>query len=435
MNLLPRVVYCGPEDAVFKKLLRFADDFSLEARKINFQGTPQRVAHSRKASVLIVKVKKEYDIKTQEWLAKNDASVPILVLCQDGTIETAIHALQYGIFDYFSTDQDFGAIANKIREAIIWKSTKAVKRPIASDYELLLGKNPDILKLNEKAKRLASVPQPLLLMGESGTGKEYLAQGIHQISYRKQEPFIRYDCRILKQVTQYDNVSLSELIRLRLRSMISQNDSPVLFLAHMEQLGSDQQAEILERFGNSSIRLMASFQETHAGLFQDDNESSHFTLKIPPLRQRKEDIPLLAEYFIRTASQHYGLRPKGITEEVTMLLQEYAWPGNIQELANLVERMILLEPSHLITASTWRISQGYGTKMNLDVTNQFATLLEDVLESCEQEWKEGDVYNSFITRMEKLLIDLVLPKVENNQAMAAKILGISRNTLRRRKAM
>jgi DNA-binding NtrC family response regulator len=435
MNSTPRVVYCGTEDTVFKRLSKYADGFVLEPRKISFQGAPQNLANSRKASVLIVKIKNELDIKTQEWLSRNDASVPVIVLCQNGTIETAIHSLQYGIFDYFCTTQNFEAIADKIREAIVWKNTKAIKRPIASDYQLLLGKNPDIVRINEQAKRLASATQPLLLLGEAGTGKEYLAQGIHRISFRKREPFIRYDCRLLKQVTQYDNISLSELIRLRLHSMISQNDSPVLFLAHMEQLASDQQMEILERFGKSSVRLMASYQEAGSGLFRDENESNHFTLKIPPLRQRKEDIPLLAEYFVRTASQNYGVRPKGFTEEVFMLLQEYAWPGNIQELSNLVERMILLEPSHLITAGTWRISQGYGTKMNMDVTNQFALLLEDVLKSSEREWKEGDIYNGFIERMEKLLIDLVLPKVEHNQAMAAKILGISRNTLRRRKRL
>jgi len=435
MDLTPRVVYCGPEDALFKKLSRYADGFLLEPRKISFQGAPQKLAHSRKASALIVKVKNELDIKTQEWLSRNDASVPVIVLCQNGTIETAIHALQYGIFDYFCTSQNFETIAGKIREAIVWKNTKAVKRPIASDYQLLLGKNPDILKVNEQAKRLASATQPLLLLGEAGTGKEFLAQGIHQISYRKREKFVRYDCRLLKHVTRYDNISLSELIRLRLHSLASQSDSPVLFLAHMEQLASDQQREILEGFGKSAVRLMASYQETSSALFQEASESSHFTLKIPPLRQRKEDIPILTEHFVRTASQHFGVRPKGLTEEVLMLLQEYAWPGNIQELSNLVERMILLEPSNLITAGTWRISQGYGTKMNMDVTNQFAVLLEDVLKSCEQEWKDGDAYNGFTERMEKLLIDLVLPKVEHNQAVAAKILGISRNTLRRRKRL
>jgi DNA-binding NtrC family response regulator len=433
MNLLPRVVYCGPEDAIFKKLSRYTDGFQLEVRKVNHHGTPQKLARTCKACVIILKVKNELDVQTQEWLSRNDASVPVIVLCQNGNVETAIHALQYGIFDYFCTSQDFVAIAEKIREAIVWKNTKAVKRPIATDYQLLLGKNPDIVALNEQAKRAASSLQPLLLFGEAGTGKEYLAQGIHQISGSSHDSFVRYDCRLLKYVTQYDNISLSELIRMRLNSMTRQSSTPVLYLAHMEQLAPDQQKELLHRFGNSSVRLMASYQENGSHLFPKENEDNHFTLNIPPLRRRKEDIPILAEHFMALISDHYGVRPKGLTEEVFMLLQEYAWPGNIQELANLVERMILLEPSNLITSGTWRISQGYGTKMKIDTTNQFSALLQEALESCEKDWTEGRIYNDFIARMEKLLIELVLPKVDHNQAMAAKILGISRNTLRRRK--
>jgi two-component system, NtrC family, nitrogen regulation response regulator NtrX len=433
MSSTPRVIYCGIEDSLFKKLSRYATDFVLEARKINFRVPPQKVAQSRKASVLILKLKNEIDIRAQEWLSRSNASVPVIVLMQNGTVETAIHSLQYGIFDYFCASQDVEAIAKKIREAIAWKNTKAVKRPMTSDYQLLLGKNPDILRVNEQAQRLATDSRPVMFLGEPGTGKEFLANGIHRISMRKSEPFIRYDCRVLKQLTQYGNLSLPELIRMRLQSSASKSEAAVLFLAHMEQLPSDQQLEILDRFNKSKIRLMASFQESRAPFFTEEADSNHSTLKIPPLRQRKEDIPLLAEYFVKQITQQRGIRTKGFTEEVLMLLQEYAWPGNIQELANLIERMIILEPSHLITAATWRICQGYGTRMNLDATNQFAKLLEEVLKSQEGEWKEGEVYNSFIERMEKLLIDLVLPKVDNNQAIAANILGISRNTLRSRR--
>jgi DNA-binding NtrC family response regulator len=437
MNSAPRVVYCGPEDSLFKKLSRYSEDFTMEARKIQFQGTPQRIAQSRKASVVLLKLKNEIEIRAQEWLSKSDASVPVIVLMQNGTVETAIHALQYPIFDYFCASQDVEAIANKIREAIIWKNTKSVKRPMTSDYQLLLGNHPDVLHVNEQAERLADDPRPVMFFGEPGTGKEHLATGIHRISPRKREPFIRYDCRLLKQLTQYGNLSLPELIRVRLQSSATKSDRAVLYLAHMEQLPSDQQMEILERFDKSRIWLMASFQENRAPFFQEGGDPTHSTLKIPPLRQRKEDIPLLAEFFVRQSSQKRGIGPKGFTEEVLMLLQEYAWPGNIQELANLVERMVILEPSRLITSATWRLCQGYGTKMNLDATNQFAALLEGVLKSRDGEWKEGHVYNSFIEQMEKLLIDLVLPKVDNNQAVAAKILGISRNTLRsrRRKAV
>jgi DNA-binding NtrC family response regulator len=433
MNVIPRVIYCGAEDSLFKRLSRYADDFVLEARKTSLQGSPQKFAHSRKATVLILKLKNEIDIKTQEWLSRNDASVPVIVLCQNGTAETAIQALQYGIYDYFSTSQNLEAIAQKIRDAIVWKNTKAVKRPITADYHLLLGKNPDIVTLNQQAQRLASDSTPVLLLGEAGTGKEHLAQGIHKISGRKSEPFVRYDCRLLKQLTQYGNLSLPELIRVRLQSTFSKSEAPVLFLSHMEQLASNQQREIMERFSQSRIRLIASYQENRPGLFQAGTDSKHSTLKIPPLRQHKEDIPLLAEYFVRRSSQQKGIRPKGFTEEVLMLLQEYIWPGNIQELSNLIERMFLLEPSHLITSSTWRICQGQGTKMNLDPTNQFASLLEGVLKSEELDWKEGEVYNAFIERRETLFSDLVLAQVDISQAVAAKILGISRNTLRQRR--
>ena len=432
MTFRPRVIYCGQEDFFFKKLSRLADDFTLEAKKTAFQGTPQKFAQSHKASVLLLKLKNEIDIRTQEWLSRGNASVPVIVLLQNGTAETAIQALQYGIYDYFSVDQNLEHIAQTIRKAIVWKNTKAVKRPMTPDYNLLLGKNPDIVRLNEQAQRLASDTTPVMLLGETGTGKEHLASGIHRISARKREPFIRYDCRLLKQLTQYGNLSLSELIRVRLNSLRARSSAPVLFLSHMEQLPSNQQTEILEGFQKSRVRLMASFQSNRATLFPDDPDATHSTLKIPPLRQHKEDIPLLAEYFARQICQERGVRPKGFTEEVLMLLQEYAWPGNVQELANLMERMVILEPSNLITSSTWRISQGYGTKMHLDPANQFAALLEAFLKNEEIEWTEGQIYNSFIERMERLLIDLVLPKVDHNQAVAAKILGISRNTLRRR---
>ena len=433
MNSLPRVVYCGPEDSTFRKLSRYTDDFLIEARKVPYQSTPQKFAQSRKACVLIVKLKSEIDIRTQEWLSKSDASVPVIILLQNGTIETAIQALQYGIFDYFCASQELDAIAKKIREAIIWKNTKAVKRPMTPDYNLLLGKNPEILRLNQQAQQLAYDSRPVMLVGETGTGKEHLAHGIHRLSPRKREPFIRYDCRLLRQLTQYGNLSLPELIRMRLQTSFSKSEAPVLFLAHMEQLPLEQQMEILERFERSRVRVMASFQENLAAFLKTDGDFDQSTFKIPPLRQHKEDIPLLAEYFVRQISHLRGVRPKAFTEEVLMLLQEYAWPGNIKELANLVERMVILEPSTLITASTWRICQGYGTKMNLDSTNQFALLLEGVLKSQEDEWKKGRVYNSFMQTMENLLIDLVLPKVDHNQAVAAKILGISRNTLRRRR--
>ncbi|HEY7161225.1 MAG TPA: hypothetical protein VH815_08195, partial [Acidobacteriota bacterium] len=99
---VPRVVYCGSEDSFFKKLDNHSDGFILEAKALNFSGSPQKFAKSRKASVLLLKIKSDFDLNHQEWLSRHDGSVPIIVISQNGTIETAIHVLQYGVFDYFS---------------------------------------------------------------------------------------------------------------------------------------------------------------------------------------------------------------------------------------------------------------------------------------------------------------------------------------------
>ncbi len=429
MSSTPRVLYCGTEDSLYKKLVRLLDDFVLEARKILFQGTPQGLAHSRNADVLILKTNGDLDSKTKEWLSKNDSSVPVIILCRNGNIDTAIQSFQYGIYDYFCT-RDMEMMAQQIREAMVWKNTRAVKRPSASDFQFLLGKTPDIVQVNEKAKYLAGEHTPVILVGEPGTGKEHLARAIHKTSGQKSEAFLRCDCRLLQQTTLNGGFPLPELIRLRIHGS-EKNRGSLMFLDHIEDVSTEQRNEILDTAGKSSARVIASYQENRLDFFEEAASHRISTLRIPPLRQRKEDIPLIADYFLRKAVHARQTRTKGLTDEVILLLQEYPWPGNIQELAGLMDRMVLLEPSHLITAATWRTCQGHSSKMHLDSNNQFAALLESVLKGSEQEWKNGTVYNGFVNCMEKLLIDLVLPRVDNNQAVAARILGISRNTLRR----
>jgi DNA-binding NtrC family response regulator len=427
---LPRIVYCGPEDAFFKKLSRYAIDFVLEARAANFNGSPQKLAQSRKASVLILKIKGEFELPHQQWLARNDASVPVVVISQNGTIQTAIQALQYGIHEYFCATQNLDVIVQKLHEALIWKSMKLARRQSDSSPELLHGKNPRILLLNEQARNLAAETKPVLLVGETGTGKEHLAYGMYRLGYRKIVPFMKYDCRLLQHVSAYDGRPVPDTIQTRLQEFKKKYSSGVLFLTHLEQLPADQQSEILERGGKSPIRLLVSCQESKPGLLDQTGVIPVPALKIPALRHRKDDIPILADHFVRTISRRRGVRLKALSEEILIMMQEYHWPGNVQEMANVIERMIAIEPSHVLSSGTWRICQGHTVQSRKDTTNQFALLLESVLQSSDGAWRQGHVYDSFMIQMEKVLIDLILPKVNHNQAVAARIMGISRNTLR-----
>jgi len=431
-SVLSRVIYCGPEDPVFKKLARTSADLYWEARPIHFTGSPQQFARQSKARALVLKVKNEFDLKHQEWLSRNDSSIPVIVLCQNGTIQTAIQALQYGVFEYFCAAQNAETIVERIREATsvcpVWRA----KRPMDRDEQLLLGTHPEILQINEAARKLAQERKPILLRGEHGAGKEHLAAGMYKLSTNATLPFPRYDCRQLLELCRYDGRPLPELVQLKLQESRKTSETRFLFLSHAENLSGDQLGEVLERGSRSKVTLVASYQESEKSRMDERVANSLPFLSIPSLRQRKEDIPLIAEYFLRKAGQERKSHKKGISEELMIAMQEYAWPGNIQEFRNVIERMIMLEPSGILTSNTWHICQGFGINFQQDGDNPFSALLEDALMSNEAQWKEGHLYEIFMAKMERMLIDLVLPKVDFNQAVAARILGISRNTLRER---
>jgi len=431
-SVQPRVVYCGPEDPLFKKLARASKDLYWEAWPIHFTGSPQQFAKQRKAMALVLKVKNEFDLKHQEWLSRNDSSIPVIVVCQNGTIRTAIEALQSSIFDYFCAAQDAETIVEGVREATrawpVWRP----KRPMDRDEQFLLGKHPEILRINEQARKLARERKPILLRGENGTGKEHLAGGMYRLSSNASLPFPSCDCRQLLEWCRYDGRSLPELVQLKLQELRKISETRFLFLAHAEKLSTDQLGEVLERGSRSKVTLVASYQECGKSRMDDRVASSLPFLIIPALRQHKEDIPLIADYFLRKFVQKRKSPQKGISEELMNTMQEYAWPGNIQEFQNVIERMVMLEPSGVLTSNTWHICQGFGFHLQQDVANPFSSMLEDALLSSEAQWTKGDLYAAFMTKMERILIDLVLPKVDFNQAVAARILGISRNTLRER---
>lgn len=427
---LPRVLYCGSEDAIFRKLSKYAEDYILEAKTPSFSGSPQKFARLKKASVLILRIKHEFDLKHQEWLSRSDRSIPMIVVCQNGTIETAVQVLQYQVFDYFSGLHSFDVMARRIEQALTWRSLKPQKTFLEErSHSLLLGSNPEIKKVNERAMNIASENKPVVVLGETGTGKEHLAYGIYCLSFMQRSPFIRYDCRLLQQLSKYDGVPVAGLVQTGMQEIKKKYNRGFMFLKHVEQLNPDQQGDILDLATTSSVKLIVSYQEPASSL-EKKLPGSLSSLRIPALRQHKDDIPSMAEYFIRETAHTKKLRIKSLSQEMIMLMQEYPWPGNVQELANMIERMMMIESSNVLTAHSWGLCQGYGLRLNLNKGNQLSSMIEEVLKNSEMQWKKGALYEQFMKKMTRMLIDLVLPKVDYNQAIAAKILGISRNTLR-----
>lgn len=426
----PRVVYCGPEDSLFKRLLRHSETFVLESKSPNFRGTPQKFARSRKAAALVLRVRNEFELKHQEWLSRNDHSVPIIVLCHDGALQTAIQAMQYGVFDYFSLSQSLEVILSRISDAVAWKSLKTHKRATDHSRQLFVGSHPEILLINEKAHALARDSRPVLVYGELGTGKQHLAHGLHRLS-RGRMKFVKYDCRILQQLSRYDGLPVPELAHKRLTELKKESGDFFLFLNHMEHLNPEQVIELLEGSSRISAKIVASFQNVTISNLTADKMSFKFSgVTIPALRKRKQDIPLISEHFIKQIARGRQIRQKAITHEMILLMQEYSWPGNVQELSNSIDRMMLTEPSHILTANSWHVARGSEVNYQIEGVNQFSVLISDVLKNGEIFWGSGSLYEDFMMKMKKMLVDLVLPRVEYNQATAARVLGISRNTLR-----
>jgi two-component system, NtrC family, response regulator HydG len=425
----PRVVYCGTEDSLFKRLERHSEDLILEAKNINFRGSPQKLAQSKKASVLILRIKNEFELKHQEWLSRDDHSVPVIVLCQDGLLQTAIHALQYGVFDYFTSSQSVDVIISRIYDAITWRSLKPFKRTSETGNQILLGGHPEIRAINDRARSLARDSGPVLICGELGTGKEYLARSLHRLS-RSRLKFVHYDCRVLQQVSRYDSLPVPELAQKRLTDLKKDHSDFFLFLNHTEYLSPDQAFELLDRSSRVSKKMVASFQGALSPSMTERMSARFPTVMIPALRKRREDIPAIVEYFVKNIARTRRLRQKNITQEMIRLMQEYSWPGNVKELFSSIDRMMLIEPSNTLTANSWRVAQGHGVQFQIEGANQFNAMIEEVLKNSEVSWASGSLYEDFMLKMKKMLIDLVLPRVDYNQATAARVLGISRNTLR-----
>lgn len=425
---VPRVVYCASEDAFYKKLAKQQSDFILESRAIPAKSSPQKFAQNRKAAVLIVRIKNEFDFKHQEWLARNDASVPIIVISQNGTAQTAVHALQYGVFDYFCINQDLKIILKRITEAIAFSNCQTIKRKL-EEPDLLIGNDSRILEINELARTHARNHDPVLLYGEAGTGKHHLAYGMYRMTHKDFTPFVHYDCRMLQHISRYDRVSVTDLIRKRLQKLNQKLNRGVLYLSHVEQLNGDQQKEVFRQWKHSPVKLIASYQEQIGARPLESAESSFPTMKIPSLRHRLDDIPIMAEHFIRQTARQRKIRQKSLTTEVVQLMRDYPWPGNVQELSNIVDRMMAIEPSSILSPTCWRVSLGSSSTLRTVHPNQLSALIEEVLKK-NRQWEEGGLYKNFMEQMERMLIDLVMPKVDYNQGLAARILGISRTTLR-----
>jgi len=370
---------------------------------------------------------------------KADPNVPVIVITAYGTIESAVSAMKQGAFDYitkpFNRDELRITLERALKMRRLEKENVRLRAEVIDRYrfDAIVGNSEKIREVIALAGRVAPSDATVLVTGESGTGKELLARGIHYSSGRAEGPFVAVNCAAIPE-----NLIESELfghvkgaftgaVRDR-EGKFELADGGTLFLDEIGDLRVDLQAKILralqertiDRVGgvkqvDLDVRVIAATnkdleREVRQGNFREDlyYRLSVVTLQMPPLRDRKDDIPVLAEHFLRKFNPGHAVR---LAPDALALMTAYGWPGNVRELENVMERASVLKRGDTITR------QDLPEKLGRRATGAAEVLLNLPEEGLSLE------------ELEKDLIIKALEKHKGNQTRAAEYLRITRPTL------
>ncbi|MBF0320907.1 MAG: sigma-54-dependent Fis family transcriptional regulator [Nitrospirae bacterium] len=354
-------------------------------------------------------------------------NLPVLVITGYGTVENAVEAMKEGASDYLMKPFSFDKLNAKI---------SSIMEAMAADREIITG-NPKMVRLLQIARDVAAGDTTVLIYGESGTGKELIARYVHRQSLRKSKPFIAVNCAAIP-----DNLMESELFGHEKGSFTGATDKKLgkfelanegtILLDEIGEMPMGLQAKLLrvlqereiDRIGGKhtipiDTRVLATtnrdlIKEAAAGNFREDlyYRLSVFPLHVPPLRERPEDISLLADYFVRKFSTLLNKEAKGLTDVALDFLIRNQWRGNIRELENAVHRAVLLSRNPLIDVSDFMLDELPQQQSAAKITVS------------QDAGKRG------IKEMERDLILKTLEDVSGNKTKAAKILGVSVRTIR-----
>ncbi len=300
----------------------------------------------------------------------------VVVISGHGTISTAVEATKLGAFNFIEKplerERILLVIKNALEQKRLQEENLALKSRFEQRYEMV-GESPSIKEIWETIRKVAPTNATVLITGESGTGKELIARAIHRISGQSQDSFIQVNCAAIpdelieSELFGHEKGSFTGATEKKI-GKFEQADGGTIFLDEVADMSLKTQSKVLrvlqegevERIGSTktikvNVRVLAATNQNleeriQKGLFRQD---LYFRLNVipiyvPPLRERKEDIPLLVKYFIKTYCRNNNFKVKRFTDDLMELLIEYTWPGNVRELQNTVERLIIMSPGETI---------------------------------------------------------------------------------------
>ena len=296
--------------------------------------------------------------------------VPFIMLTGHGNVETAVEAMKLGAYDFIAKPPDLNRLLTAVRHAIenktLRKENQKLKRRVAQKYTIV-GESDPVKRMKEMISKVAPTEARVLITGENGTGKELVAHQLHQQSERNKENFIEVNCAAIpselieSELFGHVKGAFTSAVKDRSGKFEAANKG-TLFLDEIADMSLAAQAKVLralqekkiQRVGNEKdikvdVRVIAAtnkdlIKEIHEGRFREDlyHRLPVIMIHVPSLEDRKEDIPLLIEHFVDVLSKEQGLEKKQFTEAAYVKLNSYPWTGNVRELRNVVERLLIL---------------------------------------------------------------------------------------------
>lgn len=317
-----------------------------------------------------IKMPKVDGIEVLEFAANEKPDIPFIVISGHGNIETAVEAVKKGAYDYISKPPDLNRLLITIRNAMDKKSlvteTKQLRKRITRGFEMI-GESEGMQKIRETINKVAPTDARVMIIGENGVGKELVARKIHEQSSRAAGPMIEVNCAAIpselieSELFGHEKGSFTSAIKQRI-GKFEQASGGTLFLDEIGDMSHDAQAKVLRALQEGKITRVGGDKEikvdvrvlsaTNKDLMKEVEEKkfrldlyhrlSVIVIKVPSLVERKADIPVLIDYFMKDISEEYKQAEKEVEPEAMKALQEKPWTGNIRELRNVVERLIIL---------------------------------------------------------------------------------------------
>jgi two-component system nitrogen regulation response regulator GlnG len=379
----------------------------------------------------------------------------VIMITANARMESTITAMKEGAYDYlekpFDIDELKIVVEKAFRDLSLREELKELKKAaFETESPHMIGKSPKMLKVFKDIGRVATKDITVLITGESGTGKELVAKAVHYNSRRSLGPFVAINAAsIPKELLEselfgYKQGAFTGAVREK-KGKIETANGGTLFLDEISEMDPDLQSKLL-RFlqekefsplgGNevtrADVRIIGATNRNLAeavaeGHFREDlyYRFNVVQIPLPPLRERKEDIPLHIKHFLREATEKLETGEKDLSKEAKAALLKYDWPGNVRELENVIMRACVLSTGAVIEKKDLLIDEGPSCSIKEFLEEKLKRYLKDMTKVTN-----FNLYDTVLSEVEKALISIVLKETNGNQLKTSRVLGINRNTLR-----